>query len=100
MGQHESRQAGEFHPRHGKNIQLSENNTVAHRVRDFDQALVYSSKPISRGEVFQVRLLEKAETWSGSVVRGGTGAAQLWRGRTWFQFPKCRNGIESSLYQH
>ena len=66
MGQQGSRQAGEFHPRHGNNI-------VAHRIRDFDQALVYSSKPISHGEVFQVRLLEKEGSWSGSLVRVGEG---------------------------
>jgi len=69
MGQQGSREAGEFHLRHGKNIQLSGNNDVAHRIRDFDQALVYSSKPISHGEVFQIRLLEKEGSWSGSLVR-------------------------------
>jgi len=73
MGQQGSREAGEFHLRHGKNIQLSGNNDVAHRIRDFDQALVYSSKPISHGEVFQIRLLEKEGSWSGSLVRVGEG---------------------------
>ena len=57
-----------LHHRHGSNIRLSENNTLAQRVKSWDNGVVMTAEPVSVGTVFQVTVLEKMEAWSGSLV--------------------------------
>ena len=60
-----------LHHRHGSNIRLSDNNTVAQRVNPYENywnGVVMTAEPVSVGTVFQVTVLEKVETWRGSLV--------------------------------
>ena len=64
-----SRKPGAFHRKHGKNVQLLEEDTVAYSF-EFDEAVVFTSQPIPQGSMFQVKLLGKRVHWSGSIVSG------------------------------
>ncbi len=59
---------GAFHRKHGANIRLSEDDTVAHRVDSYNKAVVFSEQPIPVGAMFQVKLLDKGGGWAGSIV--------------------------------
>ena len=59
---------GTFHWKHGHNIQLSEEATVAHRVQGFRDGVVFTEQPIPLGSVFQVKLMNKVGRWAGSIV--------------------------------
>ena len=59
---------GAFHHKHGRNIRLSEEDTVAHRVDSYNKAVVFTEQPIPLGAMFQVRLLDKGGGWAGSIV--------------------------------
>ena len=59
---------GAFHHKHGTNIRLSEDNTIAHRVDSYNKAVVFSEQPIPIGSMFQVKLLDKGGGWAGSIV--------------------------------
>ena len=64
-------QPAALHHRHGSNIRLSDNNTVAQRVNPYENywnGVVMTAEPVSVGTVFQVTVLEKVETWRGSLV--------------------------------
>ena len=50
--------AQRFHSRCGKNICLSDNNTVARRVGDLHDSVVFTEQPVPLGTVFQVKLLK------------------------------------------
>ena len=66
-----SSQPAALHHRHGSNIRLSENNTVAERVnplRTFNNGVVMTAEPVSVGTVFQVTVLEKVGGYLGSLV--------------------------------
>ena len=70
-----SSQPAALHHRHGSNIRLSENNTVAERayprfpLGTFQNGVVMTAEPVSVGAVFQVTVLEKkVEGWAGSLV--------------------------------
>ena len=57
--------------RHGGNIRLSDNNSVAERVnpsRDFRKGVVMTAEPVPVGGVFQVTVLEEVNKWSGGLV--------------------------------
>ena len=47
-----------FHSRCGGNIILSNNNTVARRVKSYDDGIVFTEQPVALGTVFQVKILE------------------------------------------
>ena len=66
-----SRKPGAFHRKHGENVRLLEEDTVAHRVADFNDidGVVFTSQPIPQGSMFQVKLLDKGY-WEGSIVSG------------------------------
>ena len=57
-----------FHNNHGKHIELSQNNTVATRVRDHDSSIVCTSEPVSIGQMFKVTVLEKRSGYSYGLV--------------------------------
>ena len=58
-----------FHHKHGKNIQLSQNNTVALRMRSWYYGIVCTNEPVSIGNMFKVTLMERNEKWSfGGLV--------------------------------
>lgn len=63
-----SGRAGAFHRKHGQNIRLLEDETVAHRVDSYNKAVVFTEQPIPIGGVFQVKLLDKGGGWAGSIV--------------------------------
>ena len=57
-----------FHSRCGKDIRLSNNNTVAERSRSINDGIVFTDQPVALGTVFQVKILEYDSKWSGSIV--------------------------------
>ena len=59
---------GAFHKKHGTNIRLSEEGTVAHRVDSYNKAVVFTEQPIPTGTSFQVKMLDKGGGWAGSIV--------------------------------
>ena len=60
-----------FHSSCGKNIRLSDNNTVAERVKSYNNGIVFTEQPVALGTVFQVKILEYDDSkWSGSIVSG------------------------------
>lgn len=59
---------GAFHKKHGTNIRLYEDGTVAHRVDSYNKAVVFTEQPIPVGASFQVKMLDKGGGWAGSIV--------------------------------
>ena len=64
-----------FHTRCGKNISLSDNNTIAGRVDGYDNGIVFTEQPVALGTLFQVKILEYdggpwARFWNGTIVSG------------------------------
>ncbi len=59
---------GCFHEKHGGNIRLTDNGTVAHRIDSYNKGVVFTEQPIGLGSVFQVKLLDKGGGWAGSIV--------------------------------
>ena len=47
-----------FHPHHGINIVLGENNTVAFRKSSFAHGLVFSERSLKPGEIFLVEITQ------------------------------------------
>ena len=52
---------GTFHHKHGSNIRLLEEGTVAHRVDNANNGIVFTDQPIPIGNLFQVKLIAKHE---------------------------------------
>lgn len=59
---------GAFHKKHGTNIRLYEDGTVAHRVDSYNKAVVFTEQPIPIGTTFQVKMMDKGGGWAGSIV--------------------------------
>ena len=60
-----------FHSSCGKNIELSDNKTVARRVNGWDYyGIVFTEQPVALGTVFQVKILHyfANSIWAGSIV--------------------------------
>lgn len=64
-----------FHLVCGQQAAVTEDGWAAHR-RDFashfNNAVVASRRPLEQGELFEVRLVKRHSTWSGSVKIGIT----------------------------
>ena len=56
-----------FHSSCGENIILSDDNTVARRVRSYCDGIVFTEQPVALGTVFQVKILEYDD---GSLILG------------------------------
>lgn len=50
--------ARSFHSKHGRNIRLLDNGTVAHRFSGYDEGIVLTKEPIAVGEMFEVKVIE------------------------------------------
>ncbi len=57
-----------FHRNKGKNVELTESNTVATRTKDHDYGIVFTSEPMIVGQMLKVTLTKRAG-WLGGMVR-------------------------------
>ncbi|XP_074601625.1 neuralized-like protein 2 [Brevipalpus obovatus] len=61
-----------FHPYHGKNIELQENQTVARRTTSFGHAITFSEKPLLPNQLFMLEIEQIEPGWSGHIKLGLT----------------------------
>ncbi|XP_015912710.1 neuralized-like protein 2 [Parasteatoda tepidariorum] len=61
-----------FHQYHGRNIILSENNTVAYRKSGYAYGITFSREPLQPGEIFLLEIEEFEHGWIGNLRCGLT----------------------------
>ena len=54
-----------FHSNHGVNIRLEDNGTVAHRVKDDNEGVVFTKQAIPVGTMFEVKIIEEVQSIIG-----------------------------------
>ena len=59
----------------GKNIQITSNGCTASRTQNFNHGLVFSSDPLKRDEIFEIKIERLSTQWSGSLRIGLTSMA-------------------------
>ncbi|KAL3861342.1 hypothetical protein ACJMK2_007378 [Sinanodonta woodiana] len=59
----------------GKNILIKNNGCMATRFRNFNHGLIFSSDPLKKDEIFEVRVEQLSHQWSGSLRIGLTSMA-------------------------
>lgn len=62
-----------FHHVHGKNARIANNGLTALRPRplaEFNDAIVFSNRPLRDGELFEILLDSIVDRWSGSIELG------------------------------
>ena len=63
---------GSFHRNHGSNISLLERGLVAHRVKSYNNGIVFTEQPIVIGDLFQVKWIEKHTPSKGQRLYAGS----------------------------
>ena len=60
-----------FHRNKGKNVELTESNTVATRTESYHYGIVFTSKPMVAGQMLKVTITvtERGKQWMGGMVR-------------------------------
>ena len=58
-----------FHRNKGKNLELTESNTVATRTEGSGFAIVFTSEPMVAGQMLKVRMTKMDKHWAGGMVR-------------------------------
>ncbi|XP_033763671.1 neuralized-like protein 4 [Pecten maximus] len=59
----------------GKNITIKNNGAMACRARNFQHGLIFSSDPLRRDELFEIKVEQLSKVWSGSLHIGLTTLA-------------------------
>ena len=59
----------------GKNVQITSNGSTACRSQNFNHGLIFSSDPLKRDEIFEIKIEKLSKQWSGSLRIGLTSMA-------------------------
>nr|XP_006813437.1 PREDICTED: neuralized-like protein 4-like [Saccoglossus kowalevskii] len=69
---HRVRILHKFHQYCGKNISIRSSGCSAYRIRSFNHGIIFSSRPLKTGELFEVKVEQVSKRWSGSLQIGLT----------------------------